>query len=107
MGEDAKKHQCEFCGKKFYDVKQLKNHRPIHTGEKPFPCDLCRESFSSTFKRRDHRKKFHGGVPQKHGWKPKEGDVAVPPVYLAAENCFTATEMETDTIMLDSFAATD
>ena len=99
MGEDAKKHQCEFCGKKFHSVKQLKNHRPTHTGEKPFHCDLCGESFPSTFKRREHRKKLHGGLPQKHGWKPTEGDVAVRPVCSTGED-LTATEMETSTVTL-------
>ena len=98
MGEDAKKHQCEFCGKKFYSLKQLKNHRPSHTGETPFPCDLCGEGFATTFKRREHRKKFHGGLPQKHGWKPTEEDeeIVVAPLWVdsTGEDLLRVTEAE-------------
>ena len=35
---------CETCGKGFYGISPLVNHRRIHTGEKPFSCSLCQYS---------------------------------------------------------------
>ena len=36
-----RKYQCTFCGKKFGQKVNLKNHERIHTGERPFECDIC------------------------------------------------------------------
>ena len=32
---------CEICGKAFKQKHHLINHTSIHTGEKPYACDLC------------------------------------------------------------------
>ena len=33
--------KCEECGKAFFEDQKLKQHRRIHTGDKPFKCHLC------------------------------------------------------------------
>lgn len=37
---------CPICGKIFPRRKELQDHRRVHTGEKPFQCDICGTSFS-------------------------------------------------------------
>ena len=34
-------HTCVICKKSFFDAHHLRRHRIIHSGEKPFACDLC------------------------------------------------------------------
>eukprot|EP00090_Calanus_glacialis_P029570 TRINITY_DN47467_c0_g1_i1.p1 TRINITY_DN47467_c0_g1~~TRINITY_DN47467_c0_g1_i1.p1 ORF type:complete len:374 (-),score=64.85 TRINITY_DN47467_c0_g1_i1:40-1161(-) len=38
--------KCPFCEKHFNDTSKLKYHIYTHTGEKPFVCEVCQQSFS-------------------------------------------------------------
>ena len=44
---DDRKHECEFCGKRFALNQYLKDHRNIHTGQRPYKCKFsgCGQSF--------------------------------------------------------------
>ena len=45
-----KKHACTLCPKKFTRPAELQRHIRVHTGEKPFKCELCHQGF----RRKDH-----------------------------------------------------
>ena len=36
--------KCDQCTTCFYTLDQLKRHLTLHTGEKPFECELCKRN---------------------------------------------------------------
>ena len=60
MKESCKK-QCHICKEWYKGAEELATHvRRAHTGEKPFPCVFCHESFYSSLDANKHRKYKHG-----------------------------------------------
>ncbi|KAL4218183.1 hypothetical protein ACF0H5_022919 [Mactra antiquata] len=41
LSQATKKHPCEYCGKLFKTNWERKRHTIIHTGERPFKCEIC------------------------------------------------------------------
>lgn len=54
---------CHICGKDKKCRSQLARHVIIHTGERPFSCDLCPARFNRSGNLQQHRKRMHGVGP--------------------------------------------
>ncbi|XP_063216240.1 zinc finger protein OZF-like isoform X3 [Bacillus rossius redtenbacheri] len=52
-------HRCATCGKVFQQLRELARHVKVHTGDKPFACELCPMRFSRRDKLARHSK-VHG-----------------------------------------------
>lgn len=48
------KHECEYCGQKFFTKVALKNHVPTHTGERNYKCKICEKSYPRLKTLKDH-----------------------------------------------------
>ena len=62
---EDKKHKCEVCGKGFCEKERLKDHKNIHTGEKPYKCKFCSDCFASRGTHAMHER-GHLGCGRKH-----------------------------------------
>ncbi|XP_065805088.1 zinc finger protein 436 [Labrus bergylta] len=51
---------CHICGKDKKCRSQLARHVIIHTGERPYTCDLCPARFNRSGNLQQHRKRMHG-----------------------------------------------
>lgn len=51
---------CHICGKDKKCRSQLARHVIIHTGERPYACDLCCARFNRTGNLKQHKKRMHG-----------------------------------------------
>ena len=46
FGTNATGFECDICGKIIVTMSNLRRHRRLHTGEKPFTCGTCERKFS-------------------------------------------------------------
>ena len=57
------RYQCKICKSCFGTIQDLRQHRRIHTGEKPFVCEYksCNQSFSSKSNLMAHLRRHRNG----------------------------------------------
>ena len=56
-------YSCDFCQKQFVKSASLKEHRVVHTGERPYPCDFCGQRFTQRGSLLTHKRRHTGGKP--------------------------------------------
>ena len=65
-----RKFKCDVCGKSFERNAKLKDHKNIHTGEKPYQCKFCNKCFASFGTHAMHQRS-HLGHRRKNGHSNK------------------------------------
>ena len=109
-GEDMKKFSCTKCGKWFHSLQQLNRHSLVHSGERPFNCDICKTSYARADHLKSHKLKIHhvGEVKPKkivsksHKTGTDEHDLSSP-----SENLVINTENNTDNYSVDEYVHHD
>ncbi|CAK6442304.1 unnamed protein product [Pipistrellus nathusii] len=54
--------QCPMCDKTFDRIGKYESHTRVHTGEKPFECDICHQRYSTKSNLTVHRRKHSNGT---------------------------------------------
>ncbi|XP_044032122.1 zinc finger protein 436-like [Siniperca chuatsi] len=88
---------CHICGKDKKCRSQLARHVIIHTGERPFACDLCAARFNRRGNLQQHRKRMHGV-----GTAPAE---EAPPILFDDDMMSALTYKQEETVVAVNAAA--
>ena len=57
LRNESEKNQCNICGKRFANPGNKKRHMMIHSGKKPFKCEICCRAFTDISNMRTHHKR--------------------------------------------------
>lgn len=82
---------CHICGKDKKCRSQLARHVIIHTGERPFACDLCAARFNRQGNLQQHRRRMHG--------VEKPSDEEAPPILFDDDMAAALTYKQEETVV--------
>jgi uncharacterized Zn-finger protein len=51
-----KPYSCDLCHLSFTDISGLKSHKRSHSGDKPFSCEICKKLYTDSSALRKHKK---------------------------------------------------
>lgn len=54
-----KPYKCDVCEREFTHSNSLQRHTRTHTGEKPYTCDVCGKAFTDMSNMKSHKKRNH------------------------------------------------
>uniref|UniRef100_A0A7S2TKD7 C2H2-type domain-containing protein n=1 Tax=Lotharella oceanica TaxID=641309 RepID=A0A7S2TKD7_9EUKA len=60
--KQRKRYICQYCNKELSQKCNLESHLRVHTGERPYQCDVCPLAFKHLTNLTRHRKRIHGLV---------------------------------------------
>ncbi|XP_010214924.1 PREDICTED: zinc finger protein 740-like [Tinamus guttatus] len=55
-----KPFECDVCDMRFIQKYHLERHKRVHSGEKPYQCERCLQSFSRTDRLLRHKRMCQG-----------------------------------------------
>uniref|UniRef100_A0A3Q1CLH3 C2H2-type domain-containing protein n=1 Tax=Amphiprion ocellaris TaxID=80972 RepID=A0A3Q1CLH3_AMPOC len=88
-------HQCHSCSKGFLSLSKLQRHMMIHTGQRPFGCDIC----GKTFRQKTHLRVHY----RTHAWskyhKQRSLYIKRPPSGVSWFNTKMATDVPVQGMM--------
>ena len=68
--DEDKKYKCDVCPKGFNDICNFRDHKNVHTGEKPHKCKFCSRCFASRGTKETHQK-THLGIHRDYSKKKR------------------------------------
>lgn len=74
--DKLKCYNCTYCGRKLRSSDALKKHIRIHTGDRPYTCNMCEKTFTQSSGMYAHLRRRHPGAPCNS--RKESGSLVVP-----------------------------